>query len=76
MTEGPGALTLPGLLADLAQDLDAAAAVARAAVTCAEAGAIIDAMRIAIRLDVALGEAQVLHAALCLLARRTRGRDG
>ena len=64
--------TIPHLLTALAINLADAAAVAKAAAACAETGAVTEAMRIAIRLDVALGEAQTLHAALCLLARRAR----
>lgn len=67
--------TLPHLLADLAEDLARAAAVARAAATCAQSGALTEAMSIAIRLDIVLGEAQTLHAAVCLIARRA-GRCG
>lgn len=58
---------LPRLMAELA----GAAALARAAATCA----LAEATRIAIRLDVALGKAQTLRAVLCLIARRARQRD-
>lgn len=66
------ALTLTRLMRDLAEDLTEATAIAKAAVACAEAGAEAEAARITLRLDVPLSEAQTLHGALCLLARRAR----
>ena len=71
MDQDSAGAMLPCLMADLADELASAAAVARAAAT----SALAEATRTAIRLDVALGEARTLHAALCLIARRARLRD-
>lgn len=49
--------------------LGEAAAVSKAAATCAEAGSEREALRIALDLDVLLHEAITLHGALCLVGR-------
>lgn len=58
----------------LSARLSDAAALAKAAVTCARAGSEPEAVRIALKLDGLLGEAQTLHGAVCLLGRMARDR--
>lgn len=59
-------------LREMSTRLDRAAALARAAVACAEAGAEDDAVRMTLELDldVLLSEAGTWHAALSLLKRK------
>lgn len=49
-----------------------AAAVAKAAVTCARSGSEREAVRIVLEIDDLLNEAQTLHGAVCLLGRMDR----
>ena len=56
----------------LSERLSDAAAIAKAAVTCARSGSEREAVRIAMDLDALLGEAQTLHGAACLLGRMKR----
>ena len=51
-----------------------AAAIGKAAVTCAQSGSEREAVRIAMDLDGLLNEAQTLHGAVCLLGRMDRER--
>ena len=59
----------------LSTRLTDAAAVAKAAVTCARSGSDHEAVRIALELDTLLNEAQTLHGAVCLIGRMAR-QDG
>lgn len=60
-------------LREMSTRLDRAAALVRAAVACAEAGAEDDAVRMTLELDidVLLSEAGTWHSALSLLKRKT-----
>lgn len=62
-------LDITGCLAALSTRLADAAAIARATV---ESGSEREAVRIALKLDVLLGESQTLHSAVCLLGRMNR----
>ena len=68
-------LNVTGCLAALSERLTDAAAIARAALVCAQSGAEREAVRIALDLDALLSEAGTLHAAVCLLGRMTRTRE-
>lgn len=65
-------LSVTACLAEISGRLTDAAAVAKAALTCAEAGSEREAVRIAMDLDTLLHEAETLHAAVCLLSRLRR----
>lgn len=66
------AISITACLAEISRRLTDAAAVAKAAVTCAEAGSEREAVGIAMELDTLLGEANTLHGAVCLLSRLQR----
>ncbi|GLS42569.1 hypothetical protein [Methylobacterium brachythecii] len=70
----PG-LSITACLNEISDRLNEAAAVAKAALVCAEAGAEREAIRIAMDLDVPLSEANMLHAAACLIGRIERTAD-
>ena len=59
-------------LAEISGRLNDAAAIAKAALVCAESGSDREAVRIAMDLDGLLNEAQTLHGAVCLMARLDR----
>ena len=65
-------LSVTAGLAAISARLTDAAAVAKAAVVCAEAGCEREAVRIALDLDEILSEATTLHAAVCLIGRINR----
>lgn len=67
----PG-LSITACLSEISDRLSEAAAVAKAALACAEAGAEREGLRIGMDLDVPLSEAQTLHAAACLIGRLKR----
>lgn len=56
--------------------LSDASAMARAALTCAEAGSEHRALNIILDLDILLHEANTLHGALRLISRPPRGSTG
>lgn len=58
-------------LIEISTRMNDAAAVAKAAVTCATAGSEREALRIAMDLDRLLHEVQTLHGAVCLIGRMT-----
>ena len=62
-------LSITALFAEISSRLTDAAAVAKAALVCAEAGSEREAVRIAMDLDTLLHEAGTLHGAVCLIAR-------
>lgn len=63
-------------LDEIVTRLTDAAAIAKAAVACAEAGATREALRIALDLDEILSEATTLHSALILVGRLQRNAKG
>lgn len=63
-------------LREIATRLTDAAAIAKAAVTCAESGSEREAVRLSLDLDELLGEAETLHRAVTLLNRMERDRGG
>ena len=65
-------LSIAGRLGAISGRLTDAAAIAKAAVTCAEAGSEREAVQIAMDLDTLIGEAATLHGAMCLLSRMAR----
>jgi hypothetical protein len=65
-------LTITGCLKEISTRLTDAAAVAKAAVTCAENGSEAEAVRISMDLDELLHEASTLHGAVALLHRLPR----
>ena len=65
-------LSIVVCLGEIRTRLTGAAAVARAAVVCAEAGSEEDAVRIALDLDESLHEIKTLHGALLLMGRMRR----
>ncbi len=67
-----GRMDITTCLEALSTRLTDAAAVARAAVTCARSGSEHEAVRIALELDVLLNESQTLHSAVCLIGRMDR----
>lgn len=69
-------LSVTGCLQEIGARLVDAAAIARAAVTCAESGSEREALRIAMDLDELLSEAGTLHGAVCLLGRMQRDKPG
>lgn len=70
-TGGTGLSVTAGLAAISAR-LSDAAAVAKAALVCAESGSEREAVRIVLDLDEMLSEATTLHAAVCLIGRINR----
>ena len=62
-------LSITTCLAEISTRLSDAAAIAKAAVTCAAAGSEREALRIAMDLDRLLHEVQTLHGAVCLIGR-------
>ena len=69
-------LSITACLAEISARLNDAAAIAKAALTCATAGSEREALRIAMDLDGLLHEAQTLHGAVCLIGRTTREVTG
>jgi hypothetical protein len=67
-------LTIPYCLREISTRLTDAAAIAKAAVACAEAGSESEAVRIAMDLDELVGEAETLHRCVCLISRLKRDR--
>lgn len=65
-------LTITGCLKEISIRLTDAAAVAKAAVVCAESGSEAEAVRISMDLDELLHEANTLHSAMTLLNRLGR----
>lgn len=65
-------LDITTCLEALSTRLADAAAVARAAASCAQSGSEHEAVRIALDLDVLLAESQTLHGAVCLFGRMAR----
>lgn len=61
-------------LREISSRLTDAAAIAKAAVVCAESGSEREALRIAMDLDELLSEAATLHGAVCLLGRMNRAQ--
>jgi hypothetical protein len=59
-------------LGEISSRLTDAAAIAKAAVVCAESGSEREALRIAMDLDELLSEAGTLHGAVCLIGRMQR----
>lgn len=59
-------------LQEVSRRLSDAAAIAKAAVVCAESGSEPEALRIAMDLDELIHEAGTLHSAICLLGRMQR----
>lgn len=68
-------LSITGCLKEISTRLTDAAAIAKAAVVCAESGSEGEALRIAMDLDELINEASTLHGAVCLVGRMDRGRD-
>lgn len=64
-------VTLAECLAEMSELLTDAAAVAKAAVTCAESGSEHEAIRIAMNLDEVVHEAMTLHGVMRLINRRS-----
>ena len=62
-------------LAEISGRLTDAAAIAKAAVTCAESGSEREAVRIAMDLDELVHEVSTLHGAMCLIGRMTRNAE-
>ena len=71
---GPG-LSITTCLAEISKRLTDAAAIAKAAVVCAESGSEREALRIAMDLDELLSEAGTLHGAVCLIGRMSRPNE-
>lgn len=65
-------LSVTAGLSAISARLTDAAAVARAALVCAEGGSEREAVRIVLDLDEMLSEATTLHAAVCLIGRINR----
>ena len=65
-------LSIAVCLGEISTRLTGAAAVARAAVACAEAGSEEDAVRIALDIDESLHDIKTLHGALLLMGRMRR----
>lgn len=70
----PG-LSITACLTEISLRLTEAAAIAKAALACAEAGAEREGLRIAMDLDVPLSEAGTLHAAACLIGSLERSAE-
>lgn len=63
-------------LDEIVTRLTDAAAIAKAAVACAEVGSTREALRVALDLDEILSEATTLHSALILIGRLQRNAKG
>jgi hypothetical protein len=68
-------LSITACLSEISLRLTDAAAIARAAVTCAESGSEREALRIAMDLDELLHEAETLHGAVTLIGRMSRKEE-
>ena len=68
-------LSITGCLSEISERLTDAAAIAKAAVVCAESGSEREALRIAMDLDELLSEAETLHGAMCLIGRMSRSGE-
>lgn len=68
-------LSVTAGIAAVSTRLTDAAAIAKAALVCAESGSEHEAVRILLDLDELLGEATTLHGAICLLGRLQRRED-
>ena len=71
---GEAGLSVTGCLTEISARLTNAAAIAKAALVCAQSGAEREAVRIALDLDELLSEAGTLHGAVCLIGRMNRDR--
>jgi hypothetical protein len=60
---------------EISTRLSDAAAIAKAAVTCAESGSEPEAVRIAMDLDELVHQVATLHGAMCLLNRMARDAE-
>ena len=69
---GGAGLSITGCLKEIASRLTDAAAIAKAAVTCAESGSEHEAVRISMDLDELLHQAETLHSAVTLMNRMAR----
>ena len=65
-------LSITTCLGEISARLTDAAAIAKAAVVCAQSGSEREALRIAMDLDELLSEAGTLHGAVCLIGRMQR----
>lgn len=65
-------LSVTRCLGEISSRLTDAAAIARAALACAEAGSEREALRIAMELDEHLFEAKTLHGAVIMIGRLQR----
>ena len=65
-------LTITSGLREISRRLTDAAAIAKGAVACAEAGSETEALRIAMDLDETIHEVRDLHGAVRLLGRMAR----
>lgn len=63
-------------LREISRQLGDAAAIAKAAVVCAESGSEREALRIAMDLDELIGEVATLHGAVRLIGRMDRDHAG
>ncbi len=68
-------LSITACLSEISLRLTDAAAIACAAVTCAESGSEREALRIAMDLDELLHEAETLHGAVTLIGRMRRKEE-
>jgi hypothetical protein len=68
-------LTITSGLQEISRRLTDAAAIAKGAAACAEAGSEHEGLRIAMDLDELIHEVATLHGAMCLLVRMER-REG
>ena len=66
------ALSVTGCLIEISARLTDAAAIAKAAVVCAESGSEKDAVRLSMDLDELLHEADTLHRTVALMNRTER----
>lgn len=73
MTEG---LSTTAFLREISTRLTHAAAVARAALGCAEGGSEREALRIALDIDETVFEIKLLHGAMVLAGRIDRSKAG
>lgn len=67
-------LSIRACLGEISERMTNAAAIAKAAVACSDAGSDREALRIAMDLDALLNEASTLHGALLLISRMERAR--
>lgn len=71
---GTGDLSITASLVEISTRLDAVAARAHAALSCAKSGAEGEALRIAMDIDEVVYEVKTLHGAMRLAGRKQRGR--